>query len=193
MDILAFLKYRTKFIINYYETAVAPFQEIMRKIDTGEFPFEPPYSENGEPPFLSEWIDAETAIILLGGQCISMLSDSLKLYIETHDREHRLGCLDQFKDVRKKRGFLHAFCECLSFHFNPDWGTNLADMDIVEGVVLARRTAQHPDDIASILVYHRIADIQRHGTPFSSATMRKGYLRTKTLGRLLGCRLRLST
>ncbi len=52
MDVLAFLKDRTGFIRWYYDTAGVPFREIMRKIETGEAPYEPPYSEDPEPPFL---------------------------------------------------------------------------------------------------------------------------------------------
>jgi hypothetical protein len=52
MDVLGFLKIRTQFILQFYETASEPFREIMRKIDINEAPFFPPYSEDGEPPFL---------------------------------------------------------------------------------------------------------------------------------------------
>ena len=59
MDVLFFLKERTRLIRQYYVNAASPFNEIIRKIEAGEEPFVPPYSEDGEPPFLSEWIDAD--------------------------------------------------------------------------------------------------------------------------------------
>lgn len=62
MDVLYFLKERTRFIRYFYETACQPFRETMRKIEAGEEPFEPPYSEDGEPPFLTEWLEADTAL-----------------------------------------------------------------------------------------------------------------------------------
>jgi len=55
MEVLAFLKDRTRFIRDFYETAERPFREIMRKIEESEAPYDnPPYSEDGEPPYLGE-------------------------------------------------------------------------------------------------------------------------------------------
>jgi len=88
MDILYFLKERTRFIRYYYETAAEPFHEIKRKIKAKEEPFDdPPYSEDVEPPFLEEWIEAETALEILGRTCILLLSTSLQLYFRTWESE----------------------------------------------------------------------------------------------------------
>jgi hypothetical protein len=46
MDVLWFLRERTHFIRRHYRTASLPFRERIRKIDAGEEPFEPPYSED---------------------------------------------------------------------------------------------------------------------------------------------------
>jgi hypothetical protein len=79
MDYLAFTKNQTQFLRYFYSEAAKPFLETRRKIEAEEPPFEPPYSEDAEPAFLSEWQDAGDALILLG-QCVaSMLSDRLKL------------------------------------------------------------------------------------------------------------------
>ena len=67
MEVLFFLKERTKFIQHFYETAGEPFRETMRKIEADEPPFDnPPYSEDGEPPYLEEWIQAEEELEVLG-------------------------------------------------------------------------------------------------------------------------------
>ncbi len=52
----------------------------------------PPYSEDGEPPFLDEWIRAKTSIEITGATCVSMLSEALKLYFKTWERELGLEC-----------------------------------------------------------------------------------------------------
>ncbi|MEO7825814.1 MAG: hypothetical protein ABIR60_01625, partial [Allosphingosinicella sp.] len=60
MDILFFLKLRTDFIRRHYHVAVAAFVEQKRLIEDAEPPFDnPPYSEDGEPPYLEEWMDAD--------------------------------------------------------------------------------------------------------------------------------------
>ncbi len=92
MEVNEFLKLRTAFIRGYYELSVEPFQEIIRKIEGGEDPYEPPYSEDGEPPFLDEWIRAKTSIEITGATCVSMLSEALKLYFKTWERELGLEC-----------------------------------------------------------------------------------------------------
>ncbi len=88
MDVLYFLKARTKFIRHFFEAAGKPFRETLRRIETGEAPFDdPPYSEDGEPPFMEEWSEASTALDVLGRSCLSMLSASLQLYFKTLEYE----------------------------------------------------------------------------------------------------------
>lgn len=42
MDVLFFLKERTRLIRQYYVHAASPFNEIIRKIEAGEEPYVPP-------------------------------------------------------------------------------------------------------------------------------------------------------
>jgi hypothetical protein len=84
MDATYFLKERTKILRFFYDTSARPFLDIQRQIDEGLPPFDnPPYSEDPEPAFLSEWIDAGIGLSLLGLSGVSMLSDALKLYFQT--------------------------------------------------------------------------------------------------------------
>jgi hypothetical protein len=83
-----FLKQRTAFIRGFFDGGVGGFAEIQRKVDLAEPPFDnPPFSEDGEPAFLTEWIDAATSAELIGQACISLLSDTLKLYFNTMQKE----------------------------------------------------------------------------------------------------------
>ena len=99
MDILFFLKRRTEFIRHFYDTASEPFRETLRKIEAGEIPFEPPYSEDGEPAFQLEWSEAHESLTILGRTCVSMLSASLQLYFKTWERE--LGVTWQLGERKK--------------------------------------------------------------------------------------------
>jgi hypothetical protein len=71
MDVLYFLKERTRLIRDYYEHAARPFGEIIRKIEAEEEPYIPPSSEDPEPAFLSEWIEADELLEVTGRCCIS--------------------------------------------------------------------------------------------------------------------------
>lgn len=73
MDVQYFLSRRIDFIRQYYATASAPYVERKRKIEAEEEPFVPPYSEDGEPAFLKEWLEADESLHVLGYSCISML------------------------------------------------------------------------------------------------------------------------
>ena len=83
MDVLYFLRERTRFIRLVFDNATAPFSSIVQKIENEETPFEPPYREDGEPPFLAEWMEAEEGLQVVGRMCISMLSATLQLYFKT--------------------------------------------------------------------------------------------------------------
>ena len=69
MDIHYFLGRRISFIRQFHATASEPYNERMRKIRAGEEPFIPPYSEDGEPPFLDEWLEADESLHVLAYSC----------------------------------------------------------------------------------------------------------------------------
>jgi hypothetical protein len=57
---------RIKFINQFYKAASLPFAEKKRKIEAEEEPFVPPYSEDADPHFLNEWIEADESLQVLG-------------------------------------------------------------------------------------------------------------------------------
>jgi hypothetical protein len=165
MEVLYFLKERTKLIRQHYDTAAGPFVEIMRKIEDEEEPYVPPYSEDDEPAFLSEWLDAQTSLTLLGLSCISMLSESLRLYFMTWEQELRLSCQPNLK-AEFKAGFLNGYKACFGHVLKADWTQCPADLNILEQVVLARNRAQHPDSLVSMNISHSGKDREKYPMPF---------------------------
>ncbi|PAQ08135.1 hypothetical protein [Mesorhizobium temperatum] len=153
MDVLWFLTQRTKFIRRYYETASAPFREIIRKIEAEEAPYEPPYSEDPEPPFLTEWGDANTSLDVLGATCVSMLSESLKLYFSTWEGLLHVDCGKHSRSSFKK-GFVSGYRDCFGTVLKADWSDCPADFDVLEQIVLARNAAGHPVQIAFLHLSH---------------------------------------
>jgi hypothetical protein len=67
MDVRYFLGERLDFTEQLYVNSAAPFIERKRKIEAEEEPFVPPYSEDPEPAFLSEWLEAEESLQVRGG------------------------------------------------------------------------------------------------------------------------------
>ncbi len=166
MDILYFLKERTRLIRQYYDLAVKPFETIVSKIEAEEEPYIPPYSEDGEPAFQNEWMEANEMIEITGRTCILMLSESLKLYFKTWEHDLYLKCGECFSNESGKKGFIAGYQACLTQKLGMDWSDCPADMDIIEQVVLARNRGQHHESITTIRVTHSDKDRERYSMPF---------------------------
>lgn len=188
MDVFHFLRERTRFVAQLYDTSVKPYLEIIRKIEAEEDPFVPPYSEEGEPPFLAEWAEAQASINLLGAACLSMLSDSLKLYFVTWARQLKLDCKKE-----TKKGFLHGYLACFQKNTQIDLNDCPADLNIVEQVTLARNTSQHPSKLTTMDLHHFPKDLEKYPIPFFLGEFEKKALKSEDRGSFswLGVRLRV--
>jgi hypothetical protein len=166
MDAYFFLKQRTDFIRFYYDSAAAGFLNIKRSIDEGLPPYDnPPYSEDGEPAYLAEWMDCDAATEILGLSCVSLLSDSLKLYFQTLQKSV-IGF--SFENDRKafKDGFVAAYLGALKEIFESDGSDCQADLAIIEQIVLARNRGQHGGDMTTFDVTYDAKMIEKHAVPF---------------------------
>ena len=163
MDVLFFLKKRTRFIRYFYKTAGFPFRETMRNVDKGESPFDnPPYSEDDEPPYIDEYLEASDALEVLGRSCLSMLSLSLRLYFRTWENELGISC----GEYNFKRGFLQGYKTCFEKELRLSWAQCPANLGLIEEIILARNRDQHVEIIATMSVDHAIKDLKKHQHPF---------------------------
>ena len=171
MDVLYFLKERTKFIRHFYEAAAKPFRETLRRIEAGEAPFDVrPYGEDGEPPFMQEWSEASTALDVLRRSCLSMLSASLQLYFKTLESELSVTLLPGERRNTFKKGLRHYFTKA----FNVPWSDCPANIDIVEQIILVRNRDQHPDHITTLHVSYDRRTRENYGELFfASETERR--------------------
>lgn len=165
MEVFEFLKLRTAFIRRHYTTASEPFREIIRKIEAEEPPYEPPYSEDDEPPFLEEWIDANRSLEVLGATCVSMLSEALKLYFQTWNTILHIECQ---RHCRKEfnQGFVNGYRACFGHVLKTDWSDCPADFNLIEQIALARNDAQHPKEITELGLRHNPSIREKHARPF---------------------------
>src|SRR4051812_38441845 len=155
MKVLYYFKERTQFIRRHYETASEPFREIKRKIEAGEAPFvQDPEGREDEPPFLKEWQQAERSLEVLGRRCVSMLSDSLKLYFQTWESELRIQWQGGEKKRYFKKGFVQGYRRRFGDLLKGTWEDCPVDFDLLEQVTLVRNKEQHPDRITTMRVKH---------------------------------------
>ena len=167
MDILYFFKERTRFLRHFYDTAAEPFRETMRKIEVGETPFDnTPYREDGEPPYLDEWVEASEAVEVLGRSCLSILSASLNLYFRTWEEELSV----RWSDGERKRAFQNGYLDGYRIYFEAvleqSWEDCPADLALVEQITLARNRDQHPDEIVTMRVSYARSDLNKYPRPF---------------------------
>lgn len=174
MDAGAFLKYRTAFVRKFYESAAFPFSECKRKIEVGESPFDLPDYED-DPPFLSEWIEADQSLDVLGQMSVSLLSATLQLYLKEWERNFFL-CYGAKKTssikkaseyVKKsKSGWFNGYRLYSSKELGIVWEEGPVDVSLLEEVVLTRNRVQHPEYISALHVSHSEKDIKKLQSPF---------------------------
>ncbi len=174
MDYLAFTQSRIRFLRYFYSESAARFLEIRRKIEAHEEPYNWPIGyEDSEPPFLDEWVDASNALDVLGQSVASFLSETLHLFIKHWVDEliARAGAellievgvglaTDKAYKAEFKKGWLNgykAYCAKLEV----DWSASTVDIELLEQLVLARNTVQHPMDITSVRVRQPQADAEK--------------------------------
>lgn len=166
MDVFYFFNRRVEFIRQFYSTASAPYLERKRKIEENEEPFVPPYSEDGEPPFLREWIEADESLHILAYSCVSMLAAALHLYLETWVRESRIPVDEALKKSFKKVGWFPGYRTHYAQRFAIDFGACQENVRLLEEVVLARNRFEHPQSITSIRTNYATADLKKLPHPF---------------------------
>jgi len=164
LDIAFFLNERTKFIRFFYDAASAPFIKMMADIENGVEPYIPPYSEDGEPPFLSEWLDARSGLETCGHHAISMLSSSLQLFLKAWvarlDRYHGMT----FKVNFEKKGWFNGYQQILT-----EVGLNIsecpANLSIIEQIPLVRNRVQHPERLTDVNISYSQSDLCKNPRP----------------------------
>lgn len=165
MDIEHFLKSRTAFIRYFYENAVRPFNEIKIAIENKQEPYIPPYSEDGEPPFIEEWMYAEQGVENVGHACISMLSSSLQLFLKSWVTRLENADVMKFNANFKKKGWFNGYKQIFNELELPlsQCGANL---DLIEQITLARNRVQHPEELTQLRIDHSESDLKRFPKPF---------------------------
>lgn len=167
MDVRYFLDGRIAFIRQFYATASEPYVERKRKIEAHEEPFVPPYGEDGEPPFLDEWLEADESLHVLAYSCISMLAAALHLYLASWVSQSRVGVEESMKkSVFKKEGWFAGYDAHFTKHFNVAFKTGPSDLKMLEEIVLVRNRIEHPPTIIDQKTQYSVSDLKHLRHPF---------------------------
>jgi hypothetical protein len=138
VDHFGFLRDNLLFLRWFYEQSTKSFSEIKRRIEAYEEPYVPRADyDDAEPPFLSEWLEANDAIKLQGQVCLSLLQRSFREYLDSTVKLH-----PQSQPERKgnwfdnyKRWFLHEA--------GIDWERSPVAPVRIEELTIARNCVEH--------------------------------------------------
>ncbi|PMN90827.1 hypothetical protein [Enterovibrio norvegicus] len=175
MDIQSFALSRVEFILGFYEKALSPFVETKYLIEQQKQPFQAEYEESDEPPFLSEWLNADQAIDVLGMQCASLLCSTLKLFLEESLKNvFRRNARKITKTIKTeqaysacfKNGWLNGYKDLFEKEFNLNWQTSGVNLTILEELVLIRNRGQHPEHISMMSNNFSKNDLKKISSPF---------------------------
>lgn len=166
MDVYYFLGCRVAFVRQFYAVASAPFLERKRKIKAREEPFIPPYSQDGEPPFLDEYMEADESLHVLAYSCISMPASALHLFLEAWIQQSGVTVDEPLKSVFKNQGWFSGYNAHFTERFGIAFDNGPANLEVLEEVVLARNRVQHPRSIADQKAQYSASDIKKLRHPF---------------------------
>ncbi len=165
MDVRYFLGQRLSFLGQLYTNSAEPFLERKRKIEAAEEPYVPPYSEDSEPAFLSEWLEADESLRVLGGACVSMLSASFHLYFKTWEQQLNVPVGDKYKSAFK-RGWFNGYKVYFLKEFGVRFEESPCNLELLEELVLVRNRVQHPESITSHSTHYSKDDFKKLERPF---------------------------
>ena len=165
VDLRYFLSRRLEFIRQFYEMSSAPFIERKRQIEAEEEPFVPPYSEDPEPAFLDEWLEAEESLQVLGRTCISMLSAVFHLYFKAWERKIGIP-IDPSLWADFKNGWFNGYKAYFARHVRVRFEDSPVRLGVLEEIVLVRNRAQHPESIVMDSSYYSRSDLEKLPHPF---------------------------
>ena len=165
MKVRYFLGQRIAFIRQFYVVTSAPYVERKRKIEAEEAPWVPGYSEDGEPWFLEEWLEADESLQVLGRSCISMLVATLHVYFKTWQQLINKP-IDESMKVAFKNGWLNGYKEYFACHVRIKFEKAPVSLAVLEELVLARNRIQHPESITTDTSHFSNADLEKMPRPF---------------------------
>jgi hypothetical protein len=176
VDVRGFLQIRVEFLRQLYETSTFPYVERKRKIECGEAPYVDIHYGDDEAPYLSEWMEADQSVRVLGQMSVSTLAAALQLYLKEshanikrrfhHSRTAPLASIDTYKSEFNKAGWFGGYRAYFLKELGIDFADSGCDIAILESLVLARNRSQHPESITTLDARHTEHDLKRLPNPF---------------------------
>jgi hypothetical protein len=147
MDLAYFLNQRLMFIEYFHANTTANFEDVKRKIESGEPPYvDSRYGEDAdEPAFLEEWEGADAAVTVSGAACLDLLQSTFHAFLSAYMKQiGESEVIPQLKRLNKK-GWFGNYRTFFADYLQIDWGDSAADLRVYKDLCkrslhLTRRT-----------------------------------------------------
>ncbi|HYL83355.1 MAG TPA: hypothetical protein VE263_03900 [Candidatus Angelobacter sp.] len=149
MDFLYMLDSKLRFVEFFYSAASKCFQAEMDKIERHEVPYDTFDPENGDPPFVDEYIEFGDGLRTLGNLTLSLVSVVLQEYLAASTDQLGLGQPPKIKE----KGIFQRYRQLILEKTEVDIAKLGADCALIEEIFLARNRIQHVGDIGTKWVY----------------------------------------
>lgn len=171
MDLSYWMRQRTDIIRLFYDKGRVPFEQLKRDIEEEVRPWERPYfnpdTDDPEPAFLAEWMQADQTRELVGMLAVSLLADTLSLYFVELEREIGIAFVDQKERTALfKLGKVEAYRQIIEHVMGDAFKYCPVRFDVIEQVILARNDFAHGQDFISFQTTHNQRTVERHPNPF---------------------------
>ena len=155
VDLFHFVNERLRFTRYVYDTTVAVFDQMKRKIEAGEEPYidtrDPEYAD--EPAFLEEWEDADVATDIIGGTCLGLLQNTFHCFLEEYLKELGGKKLVAVVSMKKKGNWFANYRAVFQEDLGIEWASSGVDLELVEQVILTRNDFSHNVRLSSPYAY----------------------------------------
>ena len=150
MDLLHFAMQRLRFVQNLYESVVPSLEETKRQIVV--------HNSDGDEEFLSEWEDADGAVIVVGYWCLCMVQATLQAYLR--DCIAPVGSLHwnsselrrRLEKKSKRESSFHRYRLLFLEDLGVDWESGPISIKDLEQLNLTRNDIIHNVDMMEFSV-----------------------------------------
>lgn len=168
MNFMYFVDERLRLALYLFDLGTPPFQEIKRKIEASE----PPYEYHGrddavEDAYQQAFEDADTAIQVIGMSSLGLVQTALHEFLkEFVERSFGPTILNQVPQI-KADGWLGKFRALFATNAEYNWENSGADLALIEQACLTRNDFHHSVNLLTRCPFQGKTHAKKHAdSPF---------------------------
>lgn len=152
------LHHNLSFISRFYETASEPLLDAIRKIEIHKEPYDRFAPQAEPPPLLQEWLDNEESANLLTKQCLCLVQQSFKEFLDgfiERNNQYGLGNIKRKSPLKYDgENWFEAYKRFFFEECHINWANSPVDLELIEEISLIRNDI-HPGTFSQIENFSR--------------------------------------